>query len=1008
MTCIKAAANARPERERNLTMQGVRWPPPAIEGGSMATRSVAFLEGQSKRRNSASIARAPLRGARPKAKAMQGGASLCEARGAPVRQPPLQQLVVGIGICKQWPYLLLSVAKVISLWRRQKVLTFRKKRELKLSQRRILIDSIRIGLASPDQMRAWAERQLPNGKRIGRVANPKTVDYKTLRPIRDGLFCERIFGPVRDYLCSCGKRPGSSKAHLCPDCEVEWTESRVRRYRLGYIELGSPVAHVWYTKGQPNYVAAVLGETRQSIEAITYCTRFMVGRSGGRNDSCQSVSCNAYEKSQVMPVRAAFSREPDERQFILDFVESSGEPDDTPIPIYSRVADHFSSLPALALFAMPGGSKPGRRFGLRPQRRNSSDAPDPIQPAGTAVVNNSRGTVLAKDGLQPVPLQDVARSHEIREKLRYTGGEALGSLLERLDMEALARCIRQEMGEIEPKMLRLLCLPLLSRSQLILRNRFLRRRSKQGRRLKLAKLFLQSGKRPEWMVISTLPVLPPELRPIVRLDGGVIVVSDLNKLYQKVLFRNDRLEQLRMVDLYSVGQAKRLLQEAVDGLLDNGKGGSIPIPGPNGRPLKSLSDGLKGKRGRFRQNLLGKRVDYSGRSVIVVGPSLQLHECGLPKEIAIELFQPFLSRLLMDRGVAENITAAKRFMSQDHPILWEMLQQLLQRHPVLLNRAPTLHRLGIQAFQPKLVHGRAILLHPLVCTAFNADFDGDQMAVHLPLSPQAQGEAWKLLWSRNNALSPATGQPILAPSQDMVLGCYYLTTTNPERAMHYRRAMGPIPSKESELMLQIPTVKPVVPSISMRDSTHEEVAMAITKMSWEDPHLKSLARLHEGSLRHSSIEWSWREEPADDSHGVPPTRSKAHDGVAGVLVSVDVGDKASDQEVASATSQQPNLIRLFSRSGAKGRYFSTLNESMQAYNQAIVGVHTSVWVRFNGCVERDISSEEPLEIRINAYGALRRLSTASQQLGDLRQGVSNQFIRTTLGRILVNSSLHLV
>nr|AUJ22927.1 RNA polymerase beta' subunit [Coccomyxa sp. SUA001] len=335
------------------------------------------------------------------------------------------------------------------------------------------------------------------------------------------------------------------------------------------------------------------------------------------------------------------------------------------------------------------------------------------------------------------------------------------------------------MKELEPEINELVRLPFPRRSELVRLRRLLRRRSRQVRRFKLAKLFAQSKKRPEWMVLLTLPVLPPELRPIVRLDGGVVVVADLNKLYQKVLFRNNRLEALRMVDLNSVGQAKRLLQEAVDGLLDNGKGGAMPISGPNDRPLKSLSDGLKGKRGRFRQNLLGKRVDYSGRSVIVVGPQLKLHECGLPKEMALELFQPFLSRQLKERGIVENINAAKRFMRQDHPILWEILQQLMQQHPVLLNRAPTLHRLGIQAFQPKLVHGRAILLHPLVCTAFNADFDGDQMAVHLPLSFQAQGEAWKLLWSRNNLLSPATGQPILVPSQDMVLGCYYLTTSNP-------------------------------------------------------------------------------------------------------------------------------------------------------------------------------------------------------------------------------------
>ena len=373
---------------------------------------------------------------------------------------------------------------------------------------------------------------------------------------------------------------------------------------------------------------------------------------------------------------------------------------------------------------------------------------------------------------------DLSRVTEIRQKLSYTGGEALKTLLNRYNITSLLRYLEYEISELESEINELAHPASPLRSERTRLRKLRSWRAKQVRRLKVAKLFLQTNKQPEWMMLSRLPVLPPELRPIVRLDGGVVVVADLNKLYQKVIFRNNRLEALRMVDLRTVGQAKRLLQEAVDGLLDNGKGGAIPLSGPNDRPLKSLSDGLKGKRGRFRQNLLGKRVDYSGRSVIVVGPDLELHQCGLPREIAIELFQPFVSRQLKERGVAENINASKQFMKQNHPILWEVLQQLMQQHPVLLNRAPTLHRLGIQAFQPKLVHGRAILLHPLVCTAFNADFDGDQMAVHLPLSFQSQGEAWKLLWSRNNLLSPATGQPILVPSQDMVLGCYYLTTLN--------------------------------------------------------------------------------------------------------------------------------------------------------------------------------------------------------------------------------------
>ena len=1145
------------------------------------------------------------------------------------------------------------------------MLTFRKKRELKLYQRRVLIDSIQIGLASPDQIRAWAERKLPNGKRVGRVANSKTVDYKTLKPVKDGLFCERIFGPVRDNLCACGKRPASKKAKFCPDCGVEWTKSKARRYRLGYIELRSPVTHVWYTRGQPNYVAALLGKRRQSIEGITYCTRFVLsgwhnpappwrvprmgmdndpisnppidglavqgtapavapsehgrgtalavqgaalavqgaaqldpmggnpalGQGGyqapleasetasfkegelghpsppmGRLEVCNngrgeeglataglipgqpselgagvdgpalatpmpantsarasahmssvngsvavSLVGRSYEWSHVVPVHPAFSREPDERQLLLDFVESSMEPEDVAIPLYSRPGGGLCppSTTPLASLDLKDASTVKAIREANPLASSPTGPVNPTRPSeqtdhfqgtmGTApgmgnpqltlrgnsqsqlragrVLSASKGggdRATSGEGLEIAPLEHVARAYEIRDKLRYTGGEALGILLQRLDMDALARFISQEMGELGPKTLKLVQLPLLSRSQLTLRNRLLRRRAKQGRRLKLARLFSQSGKRPEWMVLSILPVLPPELRPIVRLDGGVVVVSDLNKLYQKVLFRNSRLEELRMVDLNSVGQAKRLLQEAVDGLLDNGKGGSLPISGPNDRPLKSLSDGLKGKKGRFRQNLLGKRVDYSGRSVIVVGPSLKLHQCGLPKEMAIELFQPFLSRLLMDLGLAENITAAKRLMSQDHPSLWDVLQLLLQRHPVLLNRAPTLHRLGIQAFQPKLVHGRAILLHPLVCTAFNADFDGDQMAVHIPLSPQAQGEAWKLLWSRNNLLSPATGQPILAPSQDMVLGCYYLTTTNPQATWDRGLLAGPVSSHRPmtqatnpQLALRVTpqlalrgnpqlalsggpqlalratpsppladtpsetqphepidqsqvrgsAIKPLLAPLSMRVTPHKQWLPTAVAGPRRKHILWALTLLRDNSARHSSAEPDGREigwtPPAMESHHgvatgltpkpsiVDPRATLAHfrgSSQGGVDASV-----SSHRGIEPLVSPPVALCR-----GVRGSYFSTFNESIQSYHQALVGIHTLVWVRFNGLAERDLVSEEPLEIRLNCYGGSRGVSTSYQEIGDLTQGGSNRFVRTTIGRILVNSSLDLV
>ena len=978
------------------------------------------------------------------------------------------------------------------------MLTFRRKRELKLAQRRILVDSIQIGLASPDQIRKWAERQLPNGKKIGQVANPKTVDYKTLKPVRDGLFCERIFGPVKDYFCSCGKRQGSSKARFCPECEVEWTKSRTRRYRLGYIDLASPVTHVWYIKGRPNYVATLLDEKQRSIEGIAYCTRFVVGnielsgegveaapsgarwsplpwpqvsfqhvsnRTPGHNshrqakppsisgtsfsnslgyqdlekawalpdqgvakiagsnselawqlstrkngrvspdravlkiaptampalgmasmqhtpqpDSTAKPYLKCYKEAHVIPFPTAFAREPDERQYLLEFLESHLEEEDFAIPFYTsrsktrlarelhviaqqqtihspsvgsgllskskkQVAHGGQSSPLSARNDMtarlyswnghgigfdlaqskPLGDKPSAiawldkfttqglaKLGTGLARNQVVRRVSPVSEAaggrfigGGSPAKGQADLSLSKLSFRPedstlnagpwhqatlkdvVPLQDVARVNEIRQKLRYTGGEALRNLLTKFDVQLLARFISYEIKEFGPEINELVQLSYPRRSQLMRLRRLMRRRSKQARRFKLAKLFVQSGKRPEWMILSTLPVLPPELRPIVRLDGGVVVVADLNKLYQKVLFRNNRLEALRMVDLNSVGQAKRLLQEAVDGLLDNGKGGSLPLSGPNDRPLKSLSDGLKGKRGRFRQNLLGKRVDYSGRSVIVVGPELKLHECGLPKEMALELFQPFLSRQLKERGIVENINAAKRFIRQDHPVLWEMLQQLMQQHPVLLNRAPTLHRLGIQAFQPRLVKGRAILLHPLVCTAFNADFDGDQMAVHVPLSFQAQGEAWKLLWSRNNLLSPATGQPILVPSQDMVLGCYYLTTAHQQQG---------------------------------------------------------------GDSQHSTCE--------------------------------------------------------FTRKGfGIAHYFHSFNDVSKAYYQNHLQIHTPVWVRQDRVFESGMDSEEPLEIEVDCYGNSRRVFTMCQEVVHLKRGLFSQFVRTTVGRVLFNSSI---
>ena len=1595
------------------------------------------------------------------------------------------------------------------------MLTFRRKRELKLSQRRVLIDSIKIGLASPIQIQKWAERELPNGKKTGKVANPKTVDYKTLKPVKDGLFCERIFGPVKDFVCACGKRQAGSKSRFCNECEVEWASCRTRRYRLGYIDLASPVTHVWYIKGRPNYIATLLGEKHRTIEAVAYCTKFILGditvggiggppktskTNGGSRTSLpvaetinhriasnaplrhvndtrrafDSVSLNSpsnvlhlrtltptslpalamqtppepsssierrrtslglelpvialdlpankyrkkfskklhisktigtnlpqfqsisgkqvpktlsgtfmedkwgiyahtlskrsrklrdtvypnqsksfgfdgrpvalqamqrhypfslqnviprnflngagdflgsgfrwppvalpamqkanegslstknssgasiptpqaslalmeedfssniasvtrnpiasafpnsihqkaleinqarntfdllpeiYSKKQTMPLSFAFAREPDERFQLLEFLHSTVEEGDLAIPIYNKSVTaplhssseeeiphssrekgylstpslHFANKMAYKdgisnvmdkAFALPAMQRGGQRtpftFSTKTYERggnNSSEttnlarfscasqsqkpyqawinalglthpiwdktlfnrstnrpfvetennligrnpsldfvnkmdkvgglmttpghqAPDPkgVKPLGTllrsepqkmeslpllclndleetgnslsnknntfplpgkkavfptdrkdiaqnswhinlfrdprlfllytnsetshldslifrrealerflslpttqtfqgssrfsesltsitdgvgsafsiasnakrlkgnpllskneevsqknnekikdvvfslypllslgqlsqyegilrnirhlsANIRNRRrvpfGSPVALPAMQkanegansftksrefsltapslhfinkmdkaggghrtPMPvsdayesskprgdnglsqdqsldepkwrntssigsaplsgsgslqemqsshkygtgvetfagnrtekpllgpstvlptakLADLSRVNEIRQKLSYTGGEALKSLLNGYHMPSLIRYLEHEIREMEPEINDLADLIFPRRSQYTRLGKLRRWRAKQVRRLKIAKLFFQSNKRPEWMMLSKLPVLPPELRPIVRLDGGVVVVADLNKLYQKVIFRNNRLEALRMIDLSSVGQAKRLLQEAVDGLLDNGKGGAVPLSGPNDRPLKSLSDGLKGKRGRFRQNLLGKRVDYSGRSVIVVGPELELQQCGLPREMAIELFQPFVSQQLKERGVAENINAAKRFMKQSHPIIWEILQQLMQQHPVLLNRAPTLHRLGIQAFQPKLIQGRAILLHPLVCTAFNADFDGDQMAVHLPLSFQSQGEAWKLLWSRNNLLSPATGQPILVPSQDMVLGCYYLTTLN-------HRA-GNVSIVNNHL----------IPQETLLEAS--EMTLEASQMVLEpQPQIGPLTMQEPQKDASSPL-------ATDDS--LPSAKQVEAVGETGSTNIRDSLEKHNRGERRTTGLTVPNGKRISSKPSLLKRnyrrdfYFNSLSEAVGLYHQGNLSLHKPIWIKYNETFETGNPIEEPLEIRLQATGRNKTIFCGQQfdtarcddswtnvfpSLFDRRElplndqfnnsYVVNQYIRTTAGKALVNNCLNL-
>ena len=499
----------------------------------------------------------------------------------------------------------------------------------------ITFESIKIGLASPEQIREWS---------YGEVKKPETINYRTLKPEKEGLFCERIFGPTKDWECYCGKyKRVRYKGKICERCGVEITKAKVRRERMGHIELVAPVSHIWYFKGIPSRMGLILDVSPRDLEKVLYFSRYIVTDPGDTE----------LEKLQILS----------EKEY-LDMRE--------------KYEDDF------------------------------------------------------KAGM---------------------GAEAIKDLLSQIDVEALCKELREELEDASGQ-----------------------KKTRILKRLEVAEAFRQSGNKPEWMVLDVIPVIPPDIRPMVQLDGGRFATSDLNDLYRRVINRNNRLKKLLELNAPDiiVRNEKRMLQEAVDALIDNGRRGR-PVTGPNNRALKSLSDMLKGKQGRFRQNLLGKRVDYSGRSVIVVGPELKMYQCGLPKEMALELFKPFVMKRLVETGATGNIKSARKMVERAKPEVWDALEVVIKGHPVMLNRAPTLHRLGIQAYEPVLVEGRAIKLHPLSCTAFNADFDGDQMAVHVPLSAEAQAEARLLMLAANNLLKPSDGQPVVVPTQDMILGSYYLT-----------------------------------------------------------------------------------------------------------------------------------------------------------------------------------------------------------------------------------------
>ena len=847
------------------------------------------------------------------------------------------------------------------------------------------LDRIEIGIASPEQIRGWAERMLSTESVVGKVENPDTVEYKTHRPIRDGLFCERIFGPVSSHRCGCGRRwsspplipPSSSPSffppkwkvlRVCPLCEVEPTSSWVRRSRLGYIELFSGVAHLWHWRGRSSHITDLVGIARRSwLERLVKCNTFLLQPVDGAEEPIQLLR----RRSPSHPLRrtASVSSSPKVKAsaslFPFLFPDGDGEEKKRRDVSFSTTLfteewsekKKFSSLlkggPSVKRRQARRVRKGGRyfqcqTFPCRPivtcshtyrgafraflvepatredrpllHHRRAKPSLSPSFPPSPLEMEMGKGMASASLMASPtaslhqttrsplwlkntfsnlLAIHPMNREESAQEVLRQTGGEAIQHLLRKVDLTVLRRNLKHRLLDLER-----LLFDLDRRRQKMKRvvKNVKRERELVIRRIKVVHSFLASRRRPEWMVLSNLPVLPPDLRPIIRTPDGVIAASDLNRLYQRILYANRGLRRLSIVNPNTISLAKRSLQEAVDALIENGKGGGKAVlDHTTGQPLKSISASLKGKKGRFRHHLLGKRVDYSGRSVIIVGPTLHLHQCGLPREMAIELFHPFLIRYLQVHRRATNVATAKRYIDQHRRVIWKILEQVIGHHPVLLNRAPTLHRLGIQAFQPMLVQGRAIHLHPLVCTGFNADFDGDQMGVHIPLSFQARAEAWRLLWSVNNLLSPATGQPIVVPTQDMVLGCYYITSLDEKMAF-------------------------------------QNLAASVSPKHAESPKLKP----------------------------------------------------------------SPSPLAMGMR---KGLYFANLQDALGAHTAGHIALHTPLWVRFAGKFESQTNSEEPLEVRIHVDGRQLSIRSEVQQMTSTRRGRSRlvgRYIRTTAGRIAMH------
>nr|YP_009020838.1 DNA-directed RNA polymerase subunit beta' [Chlorella sorokiniana]AHM23712.1 DNA-directed RNA polymerase subunit beta' [Chlorella sorokiniana]AII02082.1 RNA polymerase beta [Chlorella sorokiniana] len=812
-----------------------------------------------------------------------------------------------------------------------------------------LFHKIEIGLASPNEIREWAERFLPSGEKVGEITSWETVNYKTLKPEAGGLFCQKIFGPVLDFTCSCGKKSSKDskiKELVCPKCGVERTLSRVRRYRLGYIKLKQPIVHPLYAAQRPSPISLCMNWSTRRLQAVMLTTEFCSLPQKFTRFRSRWQTSLLFEKRKKYP-----------RGLVLDFLsrsrkQSFGEKQPTFVEKTKlKMPRLFSTKKELKyprfLFNMNSGEPRLYGFAYDATWRHVEEFQEILFYLWEKPFRYESSLPYYAFTL-PIENHNEKIPHHRQSYGIQTGGFVFQHILSHLD----ARKIQSELIFHDIRLNEAIRINLEKIAALDFRSYEDRKKYKRLRikinRLKTMKLkckrqrelfrdFYRTKMQPAWMILSYLPVLPPGLRPITSIRGE-LVVSDINVLYRKVLIRNKRITQGAHFGVFDTSLSGswlswcynlRQVQQAVDELL---KTGSVE----SGRPLKSLLDTLKGKQGRFRQHLLGKRVDYSGRSVIVVGPQLQIHQCGLPKQMALELFQPFIIQKLRKKGIVVTTTAAKTLIADQKPIVWSILSEILKTHPVLLNRAPTLHRLGIQAFLPQLVEGKAILLHPLVCPAFNADFDGDQMAVHVPLSPKTRAETLTLLWSRNHVLAPASGQPLLLPTQDMVLGFYYLTC-------------------------------------SQEKFQQEGLKNETTSSQLELPQIKK------GTKSNSSSK--------DNEYLIP-----------------------SHQALIQSQNLQKRTV--FETLGpTKERFFSSFSQVKKSYDRGFLKLHSIVWVKWPGFVQNFVSEhqaytkENVIETRVTVFGKIENVFLETVLISGETPILAprSQYVRTTVGRILMHS-----